>query len=281
MKPVIPFLLLSLMTAQTETDTLAQSETIIPDTTTEVINEEVQIEPEVEEAIEQEEGLISLPPLRLEKEKAPTLEIGDRFFEYEPRIEALEEQIDSLKKMIKFYDKAQGMPSIDEDLLNLIKIPQLRHRIELTNGTVVIGELVEETDVYIILQTTIGRLKISREKVERIIEEEPVRAKVELMGDPFINIFPDREEITGMVKNTGQVRADFVRVIANLWMNTTNLAGKDSSFVSGSEVIYSTGVITDSALEPGAASQFKVVVPLDQEKSVEYRTYDLHWIETE
>lgn len=277
MKQILFLMSFGLVIAQTESDTLSQAEIIDPDTT--IVDAALDTVPvaEPEEILDEEDGLVPLPPLRLEEEKMPSLEMGDTFFEYEPRIEALEVQIDSLKKMIKFYEKAQEMPTIDKDLLNLIKIPQLQHRIELTNGTVIIGELVEENEVFIILQTSIGRLKIDREKVERIIEEEPVAPNVELMGDPFINVFPDREEISGMVKNTGQIRADFVRVVANLWMNTTDLAGKDSSFVSGSEVTYSTGVITDSALEPGAASQFKVIVPLNEKKSVEYRTYEIHW----
>ena len=56
--------------------------------------------------------------------------------------------MDSLKKIISVYEEGKGsMPNIDEDLLNLIKIPQLRHRIELQNGTVVNGEIVEEDDL--------------------------------------------------------------------------------------------------------------------------------------
>jgi hypothetical protein len=225
--------------------------------------------------------IVPIPPLRLEDDKEPMLEMGDKFFNFEPRIDKLESEIDSLKMMVKFYQKSQGVPSLDEALLNLIKIPQLRHRVELTNGTIIIGELIEENLDFIILQTSLGRLKIDSEKVLHIFEEEPVSAKIEIFGEPFVNAFPDREEITGMVKNTGKSRADFVRVIANLWTKTTDIAGKDSSFVSGTEITYSTGVITDSALEPGATTQFKVIVPLSDENDVEYRTYDLRWVETD
>jgi CBS domain-containing protein len=230
---------------------------------------------------EEADGDAPIPPLRIEEDKEPLLEIGDTFFDFEPRIDRIESEIDSLKKMVKFYQKSQGMPSLNKELLNLIKIPQLRHRVELTNGTVIIGELVEENVDYIILQTSLGRLKIGMDKVVHITEDEPVSAKIEIMGEPFVNAFPDREEITGMVKNTGKLRADFVRIIANLWTKTTDLAGKDSSFVSGTETTYSSGVITDSALEPGATTQFKVIVPLTDENDVEYRTYDLRWAETE
>ena len=52
------------------------------------------------------------------------------------------------------------MPTIDEDLLNLIKVPQLRHRVELQNGTIVNGEIIEEDELGIIIQTSIGQLAI-------------------------------------------------------------------------------------------------------------------------
>ena len=58
-----------------------------------------------------------------------------------------------------------AMPTIDEELLNLIKIPQLRHRIELQNGTIVNGEIIQEDNLGIIVQTSkIGRASC-RERV--------------------------------------------------------------------------------------------------------------------
>jgi len=186
--------------------------------------------------------------------------------------------MDSLKRVISVYEKGKGaMPTIDEELLNLIKVPQLRHRIELQNGTIVNGEIIQEDDLGIIVQTSIGQLSIEMDRVVNIVEDLPPNAKVEIMGEPFVNAFPDREEISGVVKNVGLKRADFVRVIAHLWTATTELVQTDSIFVTGKQQKYLTGIRTDTALEPGSTSEFKLTIPLSDEDKVSYRTYEVRW----
>ena len=94
------------------------------------------------------------------------LESGEPFFEIKSSIDVLRQQVDSLKKIISVYEEGKGsMPNINEELLDLIKIPQLRHRIELQNGTVVNGEIIEEDDLGIIVQTSIGQLAIEKDKI--------------------------------------------------------------------------------------------------------------------
>ena len=160
------------------------------------------------------------------------LESGEPFFEIKSSIDVLRQQVDSLKKIISVYEEGKGsMPNINEELLDLIKIPQLRHRIELQNGTVVNGEIIEEDDLGIIVQTSIGQLAIEKDKIIDIGEDLPPSAKVELLAEPFVDIYTDREEIIGSLKNIGTKRADFVRIIASLWSPTTQLLYKDSVFV--------------------------------------------------
>ncbi len=54
------------------------------------------------------------------------LDSGESFFEIRSSIDFLKLQIDDLKKIISVYEEGKGaMPNIDEELLNLIKIPQL------------------------------------------------------------------------------------------------------------------------------------------------------------
>jgi len=143
---------------------------------------------------------------------------------------------------------------------------------------VVVGEIIEENDQNVILQTSIGQLFIDKNKVVKIDEELPPVPKIELAGEPFVKVYPDREEITGVVKNTGKARADFVRIIANLWTPETELAYTDSAFVKGTIHQYATGIITDSAIEPGGTAQFTIVVQRKENgENVEYRTYDFHW----
>ncbi|MEC9437632.1 MAG: hypothetical protein VYA83_05070, partial [Candidatus Neomarinimicrobiota bacterium] len=199
------------------------------------------------------------------------------FFEIKSSIDVLRQQVDSLKKIISVYEEGKGaMPNINEELLNLIKIPQLRHRIELQNGTVVNGEIIEEDDLGIVIQTSIGQLAIEKEKIIDIGEDLPPAAKVELINEPFVDIYPDREEIVGTIKNVGTKRADFVRVIANLWSPTTQLVYQDSVFISGQNTKYYTGINAKTSLDPGSTSEFRLVVPTNNE-NISYRTFEVRW----
>ena len=210
--------------------------------------------------------------------KIDRLESGEPFFEIKSSIDVLRQQVDSLKKIISVYEEGKGsMPNINEELLDLIKIPQLRHRIELQNGTVVNGEIIEEDDLGIIVQTSIGQLAIEKDKIIDIVEDLPPSAKVELLAEPFVDIYTDREEIVGSLKNIGTKRADFVRIIASLWSPTTQLLYKDSVFVSGQNTKYYTGIKSVTSLEPGSTSEFKIIIPVDSKDKVSYRTYEVRW----
>ena len=221
----------------------------------------------------------ALPTVRSSGNKSiERLESGEPFFEIKSSIDVLRQQVDSLKKIISVYEEGKGaMPNINEELLNLIKIPQLRHRIELQNGTVVNGEIIEEDDLGIIVQTSIGQLAIEKDKIIDIGEDLPPSAKVELLDEPFVDIYIDREEIVGTLKNIGTKRADFVRVIANLWSPTTQLLYQDSVFVSGQNTKYYTGIKSNTSLESGSIAEFKITVPIDSKDKVSYRTYEVRW----
>ena len=221
-----------------------------------------------------------LPPIRdSQKRVVERLDTGEPFFEIKSSIDILREQVDSLKKIISVYEEGRGaIPNIDEDLLNLIKIPQLRHRIELQNGTVVNGEIIEEDDLGIIVQTSIGQLAIEKDRIIDINEDLPPLAKVELLSEPFVDVYIDREEIRGTVKNIGSKRADFVRVIANLWSPTTQLIYQDSVFISAQSAKFFTGIKSGTSLEPGSASEFKIVIPTSETfDEVSYRTFEVRW----
>ena len=243
------------------------------DTTTATDSNSVQIPDTIVD-----ESLVPLPEVREMSDKSDKLPLDEPFFELKSSIDILHQQMDSLKRVISVYEKGRGpIPTIDEELLNLIKIPQLRHRIELQNGTIVNGEIIEEDDLGIIVQTTIGQLAIERDRIVNITDDLPPNAKVELTGEPFVNAFPDREEITGKIKNIGAKRADFVRVIANLWSSTTMLIQKDSVFVTGKKQKYFSGIRANTAIEPGSVSEFKLVIPLSEGDKVSYRTYEVRW----
>ena len=221
-----------------------------------------------------------LPPIRdPQKRVVERLDTGKSFFEIKSSIDVLREQVDSLKKIISVYEEGRGaIPNIDEDLLNLIKIPQLKHRIELQNGTVVNGEIIEEDDLGIIVQTSIGQLAIEKDRIIDINEDLPPLAKVELLSEPLVDVYIDREEIRGTVKNIGSKRADFVRVIANLWSPTTQLIYQDSVFISAQSAKFFTGIKSGTSLEPGSTSEFKIVISTSETiDEVSYRTFEVRW----
>ena len=278
-KFILSIIVVGVCFGQDEADTTVTApvdttDLVEPDTVQAIIQEEI---PKTTEPTAND-TLVPLPDVRELGDKTNKLPLGEPFFELKSSIDLLHQQMDSLKRVISVYEKGKGaIPTIDEELLNLIKIPQLRHRIELQNGTIVNGEIIQEDDLGIIVQTSIGQLSIEMDRVVNIVEDLPPNAKVEIMGEPFVNAFPDREEISGVVKNVGLKRADFVRVIAHLWTATTELVQTDSIFVTGKQQKYLTGIRTDTALEPGSTSEFKLTIPLSDEDKVSYRTYEVRW----
>ena len=208
------------------------------------------------------------------------LKFDDLFFEYESTLKALETEVDSLKSVVKSYEKGQTMPNVSREILELIKIPESQHRVELQNGTVVSGELLQESDSTLTLKTQIGKLVLKKEMVIRMNEMERPGPKVVFLGDPFIDYYPDRQIFSGRVQNIGQVRADFVRVIGNLFDQATQYTGMDSVFVKGSRIAYDSNVVADTALEPGQTASYTLTVQIEKGQKTQYHTMDIHWNET-
>ena len=228
------------------------------------------------------EVAVPLVPLPQQKEQKSNqqLKFDELFFEYESNLKALEIEVDSLKSVVKGYEKGQSMPNISREILDLIKIPETQSRIELQNGTVVSGEILQESDSTLTLNTQIGKLVLKKEMVVRMDELQKPGPKVVFLGDPFINYYPDKQIFSGRVQNIGQIRADFVRVIGNLFDQTTQNTGMDSVFVKGSRVVYESNVVADTALEPGQTASYVLTVPIKKGQKTEYHTMDVHWNET-
>ena len=221
-----------------------------------------------------------LPPQRKEQ-RNEKLKFEDLFFDYETNLKALKTEVDSLKSVVKGYQKGQTMPNVSKDLLNVIKVPTFQHRVELQNGTVVSGDLIEESDSTLVLKTQIGTLVLKKEMVIRMEELKKPGPKVIFVGDPFIDIYPDRHIFSGKVKNVGEIRADFVRIHGNLFDQTTKVTGTDSIFVKGKKITYSTNVVSDTALEPGQLAPFTLIVKVKKGRKAEYHTMDINWEQTQ
>ena len=71
-----------------------------------------------------------LPPTK-EQKSYQQLKVEEPFFEYEFNLKALEIEVDSLKSVVKGYEKGQSMPNSSREILDLSKIPETQSRIEL------------------------------------------------------------------------------------------------------------------------------------------------------
>jgi len=219
-------------------------------------------------------------PQQRKEQTNQKLKFEDLFFDYETNLKALKTEVDSLKSVVKGYQKGQTMPNVSKDLLNVIKVPIFQHRVELQNGTVVSGDLIEESDSTLVLETQIGTLVLKKEMVIRMEELKKPGPKVIFVGDPFVDIYPDRQIFSGKVKNVGDLRADFVRVHGNLFDQTTKVTGSDSIFVKGKRITYRTNVVSDTALEPGQLAPFTLTVKVKKGRKAEYHTMDINWEQT-
>ncbi len=224
---------------------------------------------------------LDLLPQQREKPEDQKLKFDDLFFEYKSSLQALETEIDSLKSVVKGYQKGQTMPNVSRELLELIKIPDSQHRVELQNGTVVSGELLQESDSTLTLKTQIGTLVLKKEMVVRLDELEKPGPKVIFLSDPFIDYYPDRQVFSGKVKNIGQIRADFVRVIGNLFDQTTEITGTDSVFVKGTRIAYESNVVADTALKPGQTASYVLTIKVSKGRKAQYHTMDIQWDQTQ
>ena len=95
------------------------------------------------------------------------------------------------------------------------------------------GTILKENMDKLIVQTQIGQLTIDKGNVETIQEIAPSNAKVEFSGDAQEKIYDSGKSFSGTVTNNGLQRADFVRIIYNLWGSETDLIASDSSFIEG------------------------------------------------
>mgnify|MGYP001252023887 CR=1 FL=1 len=220
-------------------------------------------------------------PQQRKRTDSEKLKFENLFFDYESNLNSLKIEIDSLKNVVRSYEKGQSMPNIDRKILEMIKIPDFQHRVELQNGTVVSGELLQESDSTLTLKTQIGTLVLKKEMVVRMNELEKPGPKIIFLGEPYVDYYPDRQIFSGRVKNVGQIRADFVRVLGTLFDQTTEKAGSDSVFVKGTRIAYDSNVVADTALQPGQTASYKLTVSVKKGKKPQYHTMDINWNQTQ
>ncbi|MBJ48774.1 MAG: hypothetical protein CMG59_06400 [Candidatus Marinimicrobia bacterium] len=199
------------------------------------------------------------------------------FYPMDETVDDIQNQITDLKSRVVEYESRINRVALDPNLLQMIKAPVLSHEIELINGSMVQGSILQEDVDRIILKTQIGQIRIEKNDVISIKEIAPNSPDLSFNGEPEQKIFNDKRVFSGEIQNEGMRRADFTRIIFYLWDENTNLISSDSAFIEGSDIKYKSGIITDCTIESGASAKYEVTVPVPDTTNVRYITKEIHF----
>ena len=198
------------------------------------------------------------------------------FYPVNETIENLQNQINELKSRVTEYESTLQAPSLNAEVLKLIKEPDLTHEIDIDNGAMIQGKIIQENAAELIVQTRIGQLRIDKAHVIEIRESPPFSPEIVINENTLLEkINPNELNVSGTLLNTGSRRGDFVRIIYHLWENDTKLVYSDSTFISGNTIQYMNGVISDASLNPGESGTFNFSIEIPDSITVTYWTKEI------
>ena len=200
----------------------------------------------------------------------------NEFYPLKESMEDLQYQINLLKAQVHEYESSLHAPALNPELLKLITNPHIEHELLMENGTIIQGKIITEDADQMIVQTQIGQLKIDKTLVTSVKNVDPLIPKV-IFKDGSIEekISSSNLTFSGEVINEGGRRADFIRVIYQLWQSETQLFVADSIFVSGNEILYNNNVQSNSSLDPGNIGTFILSIDIPDSIKVSYWTKDI------
>ena len=201
----------------------------------------------------------------------------DKFYELENSIEDVKKEIETLHSIVIDYNKDLPNSDYAEQLKKLIDKPPPIHKVFLKNGSIIEGTIEKDRLHSILVQTNLGKLIISKTEIENIVDLVIPNAEMVFIGHGKEEIFKNYRLYSGKIMNKGSRRADFVRIVYNLWDNNTQLIISDSIFVNGSRYIYKSGIISDTTIEPNETSSFDIKITVPDSVIAAYTTRNVYW----
>ena len=189
----------------------------------------------------------------------------------------LRRQLDQLRVDVEAYRSREMAPDVYRTILKRLKPPKMTHEVMLTNGTVVRGNIISEDIDHVTLETGLGNLILDKSTVSSVREISEIKPKLDFVGDAREEIDDTLRVFSGTIRNTGVTRGDFVRAVFLLWNAKTELVAMDSSFVNGATTSYLSGVVADTAVEPGQEVAYQVRVKVPRDSPVSYITREIRW----
>ena len=201
----------------------------------------------------------------------------EHFYELEKSLEDIQKEVELLRTRVMKYEHKSPETNYTKQLKELIDKPPAAHKIFLKNGSIIEGTIIKDKFDYLLVDTDVGKLTITKSEIESIDDLILPTPDVIFIGHGQEEVFETYRLFTGKVMNQGSRRGDFVRVIYYLWGENTQLLSSDSSFVDGTQVVYHSGIITDTVLEPNQSAQYKVQISIPDSVIVTYITRDVRW----
>jgi len=215
----------------------------------------------------------------LPAQSAEAQQVTKKFFELEQSIDELRQEMKNLRQEVHEIEIRASLPEIRKEINKLIEVPEMTHEIVLKNGTVVRGKIIHEDIDKLVIQTQIGQLTIYKKEIKITREAQKPKPKCVFAGAIREEIYEDKRVYKGKIKNEGLRRADFPRVIFELYDENTQLVNQDSSFIQGAFHIFSSGVQTDATIEPGETYSFQCPVMVPDTVQVSYYIKKVVWEE--
>ena len=185
--------------------------------------------------------------------------------------------------------------------------------IVLNNGSSIFGKIVYQDQDVMKIETLIGQLIIDRNTIVRVVNQvsaygnsDEESSNNQLGGSPDasgVNLIQKRvknlsahlvlvgditEEkdgsgntvLSGEIKNVGNKRADFSKIIFTFRTNWQGDSKTLTAFINGITNTFETGISSDNSILPHAVGNFEMVIPKSFGSFIGY-SYDINWSQYE
>tara|TARA_B100000315_G_scaffold238790_1_gene256933 strand:+ start:43 stop:948 length:906 start_codon:yes stop_codon:yes gene_type:complete len=221
------------------------------------------------------------------------LNINDIIDELNMEIKALQAELDyQQKNMSKIEAEAQLWAN---------PFSVYNKEIVLNNGSSIFGKIIYQDHDVMKVETLIGQLIIDRSTIVRVVNQLNEYNKFsdetpEISGNNLINkkiqsqsahlvligdILEEKDAsgntvLIGEVKNVGNKRADFSKIIFTFRMNWHGETKSLTTFINGVTNTFNTGISSDNSILPHAVGNFELIIPKSFGIFIGYN-YDIDW----
>ena len=185
--------------------------------------------------------------------------------------------------------------------------------IVLNNGSSIFGKIVYQDQDVMKIETLIGQLIIDRNTIVRVVnqvsaygnlDEESsnnqsggspdasgvtlIQKRVKNLSAHLVLVGDITEEkdgsgntvLSGEIKNVGNKRADFSKIIFTFRTNWQGDSKTLTAFINGITNTFETGISSDNSILPHAVGNFEMVIPKSFGSFIGY-SYDIDWSQYE